>query len=75
MEEKGVAGYHMLMHFQFDLCQYMNIKGRNMDSQRLQYEIMMVIIRCSSLETLWSQWPITVRINITMLRNMVVTGK
>ena len=44
----------MLTHFQFDLCHFMNMKVRYPDSQSPQDEILMVIIRWSSLDTFCS---------------------
>ena len=62
----------MLTHFQWDLCHFLNMKERDMESQRPEDEILMITIRRESLDNIWSQDPRTVTVNTTMLKKLGV---
>ena len=60
----------MTTHFQGALCHLLNMKGRDLNERSDKYEILIVAIRRASLDKFWSREPVTVRVNLTMIRNM-----
>ena len=61
----------MLTHFQCDLCQFRNMKGRDPTDESEKYKILIIAIRRVSLDAFWSREPGTVNGGFTMLRKMV----
>ena len=68
--EKGRMGYCMLTYFQYDLCHFLNMKGRDPTEESKKYYILIIDISPEPLDTFWSRELGTVRGNLTMLRKM-----
>ena len=62
-------GYHLLTNFQCDLCQFRNMKGRDLANGSDKEEKLVIDLRRASLDALWIREPVTVRGNLNMLMN------
>ena len=71
-QQKGKSWYHMIRHFQCDLCLFRSMKVMDLNSQRTEDQRLMINIRQEYLYTFWSRQPGTVRGNLNMLRKLGV---
>ena len=68
--DKRRTGDHMITHFQYYLCHFKNMKVIYTNSLRQEYNILMITIWRASLYAFLIREPGTVRVNITIMRNM-----
>lgn len=70
----GRAGDHLMTQFQCDICHFRNIQRRNPDPEDWQDYRLMVCIRRSLLDSLWSREPTTVEHNRRDVSKIIATG-
>ena len=68
---KGRNGDMLLKPFQCDLCWFRNLKGRNLEVNRLEDRSLMACIRRVNLDMLWSVSPATVASTVGNVRKGV----
>ena len=66
--DKGRSVYHLLTHFQCDMCHFRNIQGGDPDPQVEGDIILMVSIRTATFDAFWSREPGTFRGNFITVK-------
>ena len=68
--DKVGTGDHLLSHSQYDVCHFLNTKGRDPTKGSDKDEKLVIDIRLSYLDAFWRRELLTVRGNLTILRKM-----
>ena len=70
---KGRNGDHLMVPFQWELCHFRNVNGRDPSKTKLKDKEFFKFVRRSNLDSFWSREPPTVSKNVSNLNRMLKT--